>query len=76
MLTRLGNEGKGRAKSMARLTGGGAGTVIAEEMLQRCSGRPFPKEGPRWCCEGVQRVSLAGGPPTARNRAANRAHQS
>ena len=24
MLTRLGNEGKGRAKSMARLTGGGA----------------------------------------------------
>ena len=39
MLTRLGNEGKGRAKSMAMLTGGGAGTVIAGGVRRPFSGR-------------------------------------
>ena len=39
MLTRLGNEGKGRAKSMARLTGGGAGTVVAGGVRRLFSGR-------------------------------------
>ena len=39
VLTRLGNEGKGRAKSMAMLTGGGAGTVIAGGVRRPFSGR-------------------------------------
>ena len=39
VLTELGFEGEGRAKSMAMLTGGGAGTVIAGGVRRRFSGR-------------------------------------
>ena len=55
VLTRLGNEGKGRAKSMAMLTGGGAGTVIAGGVRRPSSGR-LDSAGQlvgdlRWCHE-------------------------
>ena len=39
VLTELGFEGEGRAKSMAMLTGGGAGTVIAGGVRRPFSGR-------------------------------------
>ena len=39
VLTGLGFEGEGRAKSMAMLTGGGAGTVVAGGVRRRFSGR-------------------------------------
>ena len=39
MLTELGFKGEGRAKSMAMLTGGGAGTVVAGRVRRRFSGR-------------------------------------
>ena len=55
VLTRLGNEGKGRAKSMARLTGSGAGTVIAGGVRRPATGR-LDSAGQlvghlRWCHE-------------------------
>jgi len=39
VLTELGFEGEGRAKTMAMLTGGGAGTVIAGGVRRPFSGR-------------------------------------
>ena len=39
VLTELGFEGEGRAKSMAMLTGGGAGTVVAGGVRRRFSER-------------------------------------
>ena len=39
VLTELGIEEDGRAKTMASLTGGGAGAELAEGVLQRFSGR-------------------------------------
>ena len=55
MLTELGFEGEGRAKSMAMLTGGGAGAVIAGGVRQPFSGR-LDSAGRlvghlRWCHE-------------------------
>jgi hypothetical protein len=53
VLTELGFEGEGRAKSMAMLTGGGAGTVIAGGVRRPFSGRLDPAGRLvvhlRWC---------------------------
>ena len=76
VLTRLGNEGKGRAKSMARLTGGGAGTAVAGGVRRPFAGRLDSADrllaSLRGRQMGYQDWSGTGGKKTGRQRAHRR----